>query len=240
MARQPEYRERDLVELYARLEARLRAVEARSPFSNSGMHPNGADGVTVDGELRSSGFDGDLAAGDAGSKGWAFNDERAAIGELFLRPGSISNESLTNPVDGKVGNVSATGFALSPGVLTELAFQTIAVPAGFSQALLTAGATVFSYNPNTTGGSNGAGGDAVYCMVQVTTPAGSQASHANPVGVSGSGGYATSFSAAGFNLAGLSGGDAIRLSVYGCSAYAALAANPDNYANAYGSLIFLR
>jgi hypothetical protein len=205
-------------------------LKRRSPYAGTGMAPDGNGGV------QSAGFDGDLAAGDAGTKGWALNDQRAAFGELYLRPGSIGNDSLANPVDGKVGNVSTTGFSLTAGTLTELAFQLITVPDGFTQALVAAGASVFSYNPNTTGGSNGAGGDAVYCMAQVA----GQASHLNPVGVSGSGGYATSFSGAGFNLTGLTGGSTIRLSVYGCSAYQALAANVDNYANAYATVTFLR
>jgi hypothetical protein len=198
------------------------------------MAPNGLGGV------QSTDFDGNLDTSDAGTTGWAMNAQRAAFGELILRPGSIGNDSLANPVDGKVANVSASGFALSVAFV-ELAYQSITVPAGFTQALVTGGATVFSYNPNTTGGSNGQGGDAIYCMFQVSAPAtGALQSHANPVGVSGSGGYATSFSSAGFNLTGLSGGDAIRLSVYGSSAYQALASNPDNYANTYASLIFLR
>jgi hypothetical protein len=208
-------------------------LSRRSPFYASGMELDGLGGV------QSIDFDGDLAAGNAGTTGWAMNAARAAFGELFLRPGSIGNDSLTNPVDGKVGNVSASGFALTVA-FAELAGQNITVPAGFTQALITAGSTVFSYNPNTTGGSNGAGGDAIYAMVQVTAGGTSQASHANPVGVSGSGGYATSFSAAGFELTGLTGGSTIRLAVYGSSAYAAIASNVDNYANAYASITWLR
>lgn len=214
----------------AELEQRVHDLETRSQYANTGHAPDGNGGI------ESTAFDGDLAAGNAGSIGWAMNDQRAAFGELFLRPGSIGNDSLTNPVDGKVGNVSRTGFSLPPSTLTEIVGQDIAVPAGFTQCLVTAGASVFSYNPNTTGGSNGAGGDAVYCAVAV----GGVYSHANPVGVSGSGGYASSFSGVGTAFSGLAPGSSLRLSVFGCSAYATLGANPDNYANAYASLIWLR
>jgi hypothetical protein len=230
MAKQPDINPRDLVDAVAKLTARVKSLESRSQYTGTGMAPNGLGGV------QSTGFDGDLATGNAGTTGWALDADSAALGKLYLRPGSIGNDSLTNPVDGKVGNVSASGFALTAGTFTELAGQNIVVPAGFTQCLATAGSTVFSYNPNTTGGSNGQGGDAIYAEVAF----GGNYSHANPVGVSGSGGYATSFSAAGFELTGLTPGSTLRLSVYGCSAYQGLAANPDNYANAYCSIIWLR
>jgi hypothetical protein len=209
---------------------RVKSLENRSPFFGTGMKPDGRGGVV------SNDFDGNLDSLNAGTKGWALNSARAAFGELLLRPGSIGNDSLTSPVDGKVGNVSRTNFSLGTGTLVEITGQNITVPAGFTQCLVTAGATVFAYNPNTTGGSNGAGGDAIYCMVAV----GASFSHANPVGVSGSGGFATSFSGAGFELTGLTPGSTLRLGVYGASAYQSLAANVDNYANAYASLIWLR
>ncbi|GAA2037318.1 hypothetical protein GCM10009740_31350 [Terrabacter terrae] len=216
------------------LKAAVRRLTSRSSFSGMGMRPDAKGG------LMSNDFDGDLAAGNAGTRGWALNSFRAAFGELILRPGSVGNDSLTSPVDGKVGNVSASGFALAAGSFAELAFQLITVPPGFTQALVSAGASVFSYNPNTTAGNNGQGGDAIYCAVQVSVTGGAQASHPNPAPLSGSGGFTTATSGAGFSLAGLTGGDTIRLSVLGCSAYQGLAANPDNYANAYATVTFLR
>lgn len=229
MARQPDPIP-GLLKRLAELETKVRRLSNASPYEGTGMAPNGANGV------QSTDFDGNLDTSNAGTAGWAMNGQRAAFGELILRPGSIGNDSLTSPVDGKVGNVSASGFALSTGAFVELAGQNIIVPAGFTQCLAAAGSTVFAYNPNTTGGSNGTGGDAIYAEVAF----GGNYSHANPVGVSGSGGYATSFSAAGFELTGLTPGSTLRLSVYGCSAYQGLGANPDNYANAYASLIWLR
>jgi hypothetical protein len=153
----------------------------------------------------------------------------------FTAVGKINNDALMNPISGDVRNVSGSGFELTTAFV-ELAGADIVVPSGFTTLLATAGATVFSYNPNTTAGNNGAGGDAIYSMVQV----GGQQSHANPVGVSGSAGYATSFSDAGFKFAGLTAGSTLRLSCYGASAYQGLAANVNNYANAYASLIWLR
>lgn len=230
MSSLPEFRGRDQWTILADLLKRIKSLENRSPFFGTGMKPDGKGGVV------SNDFDGSLDNLDAGTKGWALNSVRAAFGELLLRPGSIGNDSLTSPVDGRVGNISAGNFSLTAGSFTELAGQNITVPAGFTQALVTAGASVFSYNPNTTGGSNGAGGDAIYCYAAC----GVQTSHANPVGVSGNGGFATSFSGAGFEFTGLTPGQVLRLSVYGCSAYQNIAAHPDNYANAYASVIWLR
>jgi hypothetical protein len=230
MTKLSEWRNRDQWSILEELWKRIKSVENRSPFYGTGMKPDGRGGVV------SNDFDGNLDDLNAGTKGWALNSARAAFGELLLRPGSIGNDSLTSPVDGKVGNVGASGFSLTAGSFAELAGQNITVPAGFTQALVTAGASVFSYNPNTTGGSNGAGGDAIYCYAAC----GVQTSHANPVGVSGNGGYANSFSSAGFEFTGLTTGQVLRLSVYGCSAYQNIASHPDNYANAYASVIWLR
>ena len=212
-----------------RLKADVKRLLNRSPFFGTGVHPNGNDGL--DSDNYSTGVSGFSLNGATGN---------VEFNSMTLRGGIIGNDALANPVDGKVGNVSASGFALTAGAFTELAGQNIVVPAGFTQALATAGATVFAYNPNTTGGSNTTGGDAIYCYAQVTTPAGAVGSHANPVGVTGLGGYATSFSSAGFELNNLTPGSTLRLSVYGCSAYQGLAANPDNYANAYASVVWLR
>jgi hypothetical protein len=156
-------------------------------------------------------------------------------GTLELPNGSVNNAALVSPVTGGATWASATGFALST-TLTELAGIDITVPAGFTQAYGTVGAYVFSYNPNTTGGSNGTGGDAIYAQARISTTQ----SRANPIGVSGSGGFATSSSGTGYGLTGLTPGSTIRLSVYGSSAYAAMASNVNNYANAFASIIWLR
>ena len=235
MTKPSEWRNRDQWSILEELWKRIKSVENRSPFFGTGMKPDGKGGTV------SNDFDGNLDNLDPGTKGWGMNGQRAAFGELLLRPGSIGNDSLTSPVDGKVANVSATGFSLSPGTLTELAFQTLVVPSGFTTALIAAGATLFAYNPNTTGGSNGTGGDALYVAVQVSAPGvATQVSRANPDGLTGSGGYTSTFSNAGFILSGLTGGSSIRLSAMGCSAYQSLAANVDNYANAFATVTFLR
>lgn len=113
----------------------------------------GALGITGDtevgGTLMSADFDGNLASGDAGTTGWAMNASRVAIGELFLRPGSIGNDELANPVGGGYGNASY-GSPSSPASIsmsaTTYATATIAVPAGFSRALVIATSSLAAQN----------------------------------------------------------------------------------------------
>jgi hypothetical protein len=193
------------------------------------MAPNGLGGV------QSTDFDGNLDTSDAGTTGWAMNAQRAAFGELILRPGSIGNDSLTNPVSGEVRNVTGTGFALAVSFV-ELAGADVVVPDGFTTLLAKADADVFAYNPNTAGGSNGTGGDAIYSMVQL----GSQQGKQKPVSVSGSGGYQTSYSGAGFQFTGLTPGQTLRLSCFGSSAYQSFAANANNNASVSALLLWLR
>jgi hypothetical protein len=204
------------------VESRIANVEKRDPLMNTGFTVPTANEVDVSGLL--------LVNGQIHVTG-----DTTIDGTLSLPNGSVNNAALVAPVDGQAGNVSSAGFALTTSMV-ELAGQDITVPAGFTHAVGQFGASVFSYNPNTTGGSNGAGGDAIYCQALI----GGLSSHANPVGVSGSSGYATSFSEAGFELTGLTPGSVFRLSVYGASAYQAIAANASNYANAHAGIIWLR
>src|SRR5690606_41193166 len=82
-------------------------VDADATF-NSDLNVNGS--AVVAGEMSSADFDGNLATGDAGTTGWAMNASRVAIGELFLRPGSVGNDVLTNPVTLDSGWDDASAF----------------------------------------------------------------------------------------------------------------------------------
>jgi len=128
MARQPEVG----FDFIRRIEALERAVQQerqRNPFFGSGFHLTGANGIESDD------FDGDLAAGNAGSRGWSLNSVRAAIGELFLRPGSIGNDILTNPVEPKSAHDDASTFSVGSAFGSILSV-TIPVPTGFTRALI--------------------------------------------------------------------------------------------------------
>lgn len=193
-----------------------------NPFANTGLSVPGPGVTQVDGTLNVVGSE-------------TVSGNLTVSGTLVLPNASVNNAALASPVTGGSSSASTTGFALST-TLTELAGIDITVPAGFTQAYGTIGAYVFSYNPNTTGGSNGVGGDAIYAQARI----GTTQSRANPIGVSGNGGFATSSSGTGYGLTGLTPGGTIRLSVYGSSAYAAIASNVNNYANAFASIIWLR
>lgn len=117
-----------LIARIKRLEESVKRLTSASPFYGTGIHPTGAGG------MESDAFDGNLGAGDAGTTGWAFNDQAVAVGELILRPGSIGNEALTNPViPQSVWKGTTANFGLSVPWST-LVTETLTVPAGVSSA----------------------------------------------------------------------------------------------------------
>ena len=123
-----------------KLAERVRRLENRSPFFGTGISPTGNGG------MESDDFDGDLDAGDAGTKGWAFNSFRVAIGELLLRPGSIGNDTLTNPVmPQNVFMETSSSFPLTPA-WSHLLTATITVPEGFTMCQVIALARVYAVN----------------------------------------------------------------------------------------------
>ena len=224
------------------IEERILHLEQRRPLSNTGFSMDGPKAVTFDGDLnvtglmKGSGFDGDLDAGDAGSAGWAMDGDRAAFGELILRPGSIGNDSLTDPVKFNVVRADTTNFGLVAGTMVEKASTSITVPAGFTEANVAAFAKMYCRNPNTTGGADGAGTDALYVRPNVAgnTPI------STPTGVSGSGGFATAVNFDSFPLVGLTSGSTIHIGVEGASAVAAIAADPNNYISLVATVSWLR
>jgi hypothetical protein len=200
-----------------------------SPFFGTGIHPTG------DGGLASDAFDGDLATDDAGTTGWAANDEAMAVGRLILRPGSIGNDSLTNPVAASVHKCSASAFSLSL-TDTEKAGVNITVPAGFTQAQAVISGRMYAINPNTTGGADTTGTDALYVRVGIAA----NYSTATPTGISGSNGFATTTCDDAYVLTGLTPGGTIRLNVLGSCAYQPISATADNFISATASISWLR
>lgn len=89
------------------------------------------------GALQSDDFDGDLDAGDPGTTGWAMNATRAAFGSILLRPNSVGNDILTNPVIPAEIAVETSGWsntAGNPGYVK--ATTTLTAPAGCTQGLV--------------------------------------------------------------------------------------------------------
>ena len=231
-------------EMWAALLRELRTMRQAMNhlLDNSGIHLTGPKAFDIDGDvnvtglMKGSGFDGDLDAGDAGTTGWAMDGDRAAFGELILRPGSIGNDSLTDPVKTEVYRAQASNFALTAATLQEKCGVNVTVPPGFTQAQVSGVARLYAANPNSTGGADGTGTDALYVQVEIA----GQTSAATPTGVSGSGGFATTVSFDAFVLTGLTPGSTIRVAANGASAVANIAASGQNYVNVVATITWLR
>lgn len=213
-----------------KIREQMRRMRNASPFFGTGIHPTGNGGMASDE------FDGNLDTRNAGTKGWAFNGQRVALGEVILRPGSIGNETLTNPVSASAANPSATGFALTT-TYKVLASVDMTIPEGFTRVLVHLTGSLYAVNPNATGGSNGQGGDA--WNVQLGTNPG-YGSYVYPVGVSGLNGFASAHADVSFALDNLVSGSTIQVQVWGASSYQNVAADPTNVASASASMIWFR
>ncbi|NNM45137.1 hypothetical protein [Knoellia koreensis] len=211
------------------LESEVRTLRSRNPFFGTGFHPTANNGIESDD------FDGDIDAADAGTKGWALNAARAALGELILRPGSIGNDALTNPVG--VGAIFdfLQGFSLTTA-LTNIRTTNLVVPPGFSRAAISIATRVYAINPRTTGGYDGAGGDYLYGQANISGFNG----FALPLAVSGSGGSGTNVSPFSVVLSDLDAGSTIPVQIAAATNFASWAANPANTAEVSGSVMWFR
>jgi hypothetical protein len=99
--------------------------------------------IMNDGTIQSSNFDGDLDVPSVGTQGWAMGGPfgAAAIATLLLRPGSVTNDALTNPVTLGSNGQAAAAFAV-PTTSTAIVTRTITVPVGYSQAIVMANGTL--------------------------------------------------------------------------------------------------
>jgi hypothetical protein len=142
-----------LIRKLQELEARVARNEAANVFGLTGIKPKDGgtdlDGfVNINGPLEVNGdstINGPLEVnGDS-----VFNGELSINGPLNLQPGSIENDALTSPIT--VGRTSAadTGFGVTGSDQT-FASTTIAVPAGFTQALVFVVCNVGAINPTVT------------------------------------------------------------------------------------------
>ena len=221
---------------WLRQQERLAGRQANSSsFARSGMSVSAEGVVTVAGAQQSADFDGDLAAGDAGTKGWALNAARAAFGALFLRPGSIENDSLTSPVTAQYVFDSLTNFALTT-TFHSIRAKTITVPAGFTSAVVSVTARVMAINPNTTGGSNGAGADYLYAGTNIDGFNG----NALPLSIGGSGGSSINVAPFSTTLTGLTAGSTFTITIDAGTAFLGWAANASNVGEVSGHILWFR
>jgi len=187
-----------------------------SAFALSGTSVTAEGVVTVDGELDVTGA---MVVG----------------GTLSLPAGIIDNAALTSPVVLGVVSLTNTGFAVTTS-WSDAAATTITVPPGCTQLLATCSAEVYAINPNTTGGSNGTGGD--FLDVRVLLNGSGSAGFA--IGLSGSNGFTSSSSSGSFVFSGLTPGATLAISAQSLAGWQALGSNVVNKANINATLVWLR
>jgi hypothetical protein len=229
----------DFVRWMKSIESKISFILERlnNVLANTGLSVP-APGVTqVDGSLVVQ--NGEAKSGNyaAGSAGWHLDHAgNAEFNDLTIRGGIIGNDALTNPVVPGVVNLYASFFGLGTGAYAEVTGQDLTVPAGCTQLLFDGSAALDCYNPKTTGGNNGAGGDYLYARVKI----GSLTSPGDwATGVSGGGGNATATAGYAALITGLTPGSTIRASVYGVSDYG-IASASGNIARLNATLIWLR
>jgi hypothetical protein len=167
----------------------------------------------------------------AGTSGWKFDGT-----SLEANTGIIGNGALANPVIPGVVNLYVSFFGLGFPGYAEVAGIDLTVPNGCTQLQFTGTAAIDCYNPKTTGGNNGVGGDYLYTQIRI----GSKTSPGNwATGVSGSNGNATSIRSYSDLLTGLTPGSTVRASIYGSSDYG-IASNSGNLASLSAQLTWLR
>lgn len=225
--------EQEIETRIARLEQRLGTV-----LRGTGLSSPGPNQIAVDGEFRAAAFDGDLATKNAGSKGWALNDQVAAFGELILRPGSLGNDLLTSPILPDTADVRVKNFTVPASTYALLGTVAKPVPPGYSRLLVSASGWMFARNPNTTGGVDGAGTDAIYCFVRVVGSTGDSDSDPYGQGISGFGGFTTATSGVSDIKTGLAG--SVQFNIYGASSMQALPAHTQNSATLSATLLWIR
>ena len=190
------------------------------------------DSATISAEpgkgIRVADFNGTDFA-NPGTVGNYFGGDGAVLNALKLRPGSVSNDELANPVASAVAHDDAQGFAVTTSNVQILS-ATVPVPAGYSQALiLNLAVAVTAYN-------NTAAVDFLYCKGYVNGVASGWQVGSMDVSSTGTGvGHDLSTGI----VTGLSGGS-ITLTGKVSSAFGTWAADDVNVANLDASILFLR
>jgi hypothetical protein len=133
----PDWMVRELADLRRMIESErsARSLEAATI---------GAGGLTVaGGTIKSADFDGDVIADTSGTMGWGLGGPsgNAVFNNITLRGGIIGDDALTNPVQAAIADGASGGYTFT-GTAAVYETVNVPVPAGFSQALVMAVATV--------------------------------------------------------------------------------------------------
>lgn len=193
------------------LSERVKKLENTSPFSGTGLSIPEPGVTQVDGNL------------------WVTGD--------FTADGKINNDALVDPVNPNVVNQVATNFAVAGGGFVTIVSFNATVPTGCTRLLAHLTGDAFVVNPNTTGGSNGAGSDIIIAQCS----AGADDGLAMGTSISGSNGQTSVHCSLAALQTGLTPGDTVTLRVKAYGAFQSFgAANPSNQANLCASLLWLR
>ena len=183
---------------------------------------------TVNGPLAVHGtatFDGDTTIGG----------NAAITGTLSLPAGIIDNAALANPIQVQSIYLDVSNFVVTTSYVS-LASATITVPAGFTSALVTVSGQVGCFNPHTTGGSDGVGGDFLLCRPNVGTTLGI------PLGTQfpGNNWWGHDVTLLSTVRTGLSGGGTFSVGISASVDYANMAAFAANEAVLSGNILWFR
>lgn len=176
--------------------------------------------------VRTADFDGTDFA-HPGTAGNYFGGDGAVLNSLYLRPGSVTNDALANPVDADIAGFSAEGASLST-TSTVKSTVTITVPAGFTKALVRADALGEAVNST-------ASTDYIYVDANINSISGGEMYNAVASGYGGS-----AFAVANRIVTGLTGGDTITCTAMSRTGFGAWAANTSNQWTIHAQAIFLR
>jgi len=213
-------------QLKAQIVGWIREEIRASQRGGNGLHVDGATGDLVAdiGQFRSNNY-------VPGSAGWGMKPNgNAEFNDLTIRGGIIGNDALTSPVVPGVGGGSATGWAVST-TSTAKASVAIAIPTGFTQALVHVTAAAAAANPTVAG-------DLLYVRAAIILPGGATTDGSELDNFADTGQLSTASASLAAVFSGLSPGSiTVACKVRATTTWAANAAN---LANVDASIVFLR
>jgi len=157
----------DLMRTIQDMQRDIRELRAQNILATAGITTQ-PDGITVGGALNVTGSEtvtgsltvsgSETVTGSIDVKGPATFEGTTTIGgnasitgTLSLPAGIIGNDALTSPLSPLATHVGNSNFGLPTGSFVQVASATISVPAGYTQALVFAMATMHAFNDGTTG-----------------------------------------------------------------------------------------
>lgn len=128
------------------LESAVARLSAANVFGLTGITPKNG-GTDLDGFVNINGdatVNGPLEVNGNS----VFNGAMSIAGALNLPAGIIGNDALTSPLSAQTAHADVSDFALNTGANAEMVRATVAVPAGYTKALVMAAASMGNRNPH--------------------------------------------------------------------------------------------